>query len=108
MDNIFSGFILSSLSTAAVVDALGHAKAESARVKLNEDDLAAELKRRFQDGGKPEGVQFDASVATCPGRESWDSDWLREHLHANQLRHALKAGQPFQVVKVVAKRKEAA
>ena len=100
--------IVRLLDDAELVDLAGKAKALTAAVKAEEDELLAELKRRHPEGAKLSGTVFDASVAICPGRESWDSQWLREHLHPNQLRHALKAGVSFLTVKVVAKRREAA
>lgn len=99
--------VLRLLNDAELVDLAGEAKARTAQAKAEEDELLSELKRRHPEGAKLEGNIFDASVAVCPGRESWDSEWLRSHLHPNQLRHAIKAGVAFLTVKVVAKRRSA-
>lgn len=99
----------SDLSDFDLVDRLGIAKAASALARSHEEELLAEVKRRYPKGGAALfGGFFDASVAMVPGKESLDREYVESHMHPNSFRRALKVGDPYLSIKVVAKRREAA
>lgn len=98
----------SKMGLDELADRLGIAKAAVALAAEDEKAIADELKRRMPSGGSAIGVIYGAALSLVPGRESWDGEWLRAHLHPNSLRRAIKIGDPFMRITVSARRREAA
>lgn len=92
------------ISPAAIVDRLGHLKAELAELENLEKSLKADLILTGE--AAIDGDLFRATVSHCPGRELINWRALAEHLGATEalIKEFTETGMPYSVVRIGARK----